>query len=253
MRLAGLVLLSTAVVSAQPAAEFEVATVKPAVTREINGFYTYPGGRIVAHGCTLHYLMEVAFGVQAFQVTGGPGWIEDDRFDVEAKPPASSRSAKSMPPYPKVPPNEEQRQMLEWLLVQRFGLKFHREDREGQAYFLIKGKNALKLTDSKDKNAYPWAGGLQGGGITGDGLAGTNESMADLAKRLRPYMGRPVLDRTGIEGAYDFRYEYRGGDEQPDAITVILASLQGIGLKLEPGKGPVETIVIDRASKPSAN
>ena len=143
--------------------------------------------------------------------------------------------------------------MLQSVLVERFQLRYHRETREGPVYFLVKGNKALKLVDSKDKNAYPWAGGIRGGMIVGDGLAGINESMEDLAKRLSRYLGGPVLDRTGLSGSFDFRSEYSSDDELPDVITMILASVRDIGLKLEASKGPVDGIVIEHAEKPSAN
>lgn len=232
---------------------FEVASVKPSTSGEMGGVYTYPGGRVAFRGCTLQYLIEQAFYIQPFQISGGPGWMQNERYDIEAKPPASSKLSQSMPPYSKAPLNDEQRQMLQSLLVERFQLKYHRETRDGPVYLLVKGNKASKLVDSKDKNAYPWAGGLRGGMISGDGLAGINESMKDLAKRLSPYLGRPVLDRTGISGSFDFRSEYPSDDGRPDVITMILASVQEIGLKLEASKGQVDSIVIEQAEKPSAN
>ena len=143
--------------------------------------------------------------------------------------------------------------MLQSLLVERFLLKFHRETREGAVYLLVKGNKPLKLVDTKEKDAYPWAGGLRGGGISGDGLAGTNASMEVLAKSLSWHVGRPVLDRTGLTGSFDFRTEYRSDEARPDVISSILASVQDLGLKLEASKGPVESIVIEHVEKPSAN
>ena len=143
--------------------------------------------------------------------------------------------------------------MLQSLLIERFGLKFHRETREGPMYLLAKGSKPLKLEEPKDKNAYPWAGSLGGGAIMGDGLAGSNESMGDLARRLSRYLRRPVLDRTELSGSYDFRVEYRSGEERPDIISMILTCVQNLGLKLEASKGPIETIVIEHAEKPSPN
>ena len=87
----------------------------------------------------------------------------------------------------------------------------------------------------------------------GDCLAGVNESMSDLARRLSRYLGRPVLDRTGLSGSFDFRTEYRSDDEHPDLITMILAAVQDLGLNLEASKGPIDTIVIEHAERPSAN
>jgi uncharacterized protein (TIGR03435 family) len=235
------------------APQFEVASVKPAATHEIGGARTYPGGRVEFRGCLLHYLIELAFDVQDFQVSGGPVWIASDRYDIDAKPPASSKSSQSRPPYSKAPMNEEQRQMLQSLLAERFHLNYHRESREGPVYLLVKTNKPLKMAEPQEKNAFPWSGSPAGGMITGDGLAGVNESMADLARRLGPYLGRPVLDRSGLTASYDFRTEYRPEGERPDVVSMIFACLQDLGLKLEASKGPIEAIVIEHAEKPSAN
>ena len=78
----------------------------------------------------------------------------------------------------------EQRQMLQSLLVDRFRLQYRRETRDGPVYLLVRGKKPLKMTDAKDKNGFSWSGGLGGGMVDGDGMAGENESMDDLARRL---------------------------------------------------------------------
>ena len=179
--------------------------------------------------------------------------MDDDRFDIEAKPPASSKSSQSVPSNSKTAPNEEQRQMVQSLLASRFQLKYRRENREGPVYLLTRGKGQLKMQDSKDKTAYPWSGGLGGGMIVGDGLRGINESMPDLAWRLSRYLGRPVLDQTGLSGSFDFRVAYSSEGPRPDVISMILATVQDLGLKLESSKGPVESIVIEHVEKPSAN
>ena len=145
--------------------------------------------------------------------------------------------------------------MLQTLLVDRFRLKYHRETKEGPIYVLVKGNNKLKLQDAKDKNDFPWAGSNRGGAIFGDGIAGINISMPLLATRLSRYLRRPVLDQTGLEGSFHFKFEYPlpSDDQRPDVITSIITSIQGIGLKLQTAKGPVDAIVIDYAEKPSAN
>ena len=134
---------------------FEVASVKPWASREVNGMYTYPGGRIECHGCTLQYLMMNAFNIQPFQLSGGPAWIDNERYEIQAKPPASSKSSQSTPPYAKAPPNEEQRQMLQSLLMDRFQLRDHRETREGPVYLLLKGKGALKMKMPRTRMPIP--------------------------------------------------------------------------------------------------
>ena len=157
-----------------------------------------------------------------------------------------------MPPFFKAPMTAEQREMLQSLLLERFHLQYRRETRDGPVYVLTRGNKPLKMTDLKDKNEYPWAGGPGGGGLMGDGLKGINESMDDLAWRLSPYLGRPVLNRTEISGSYDFLADYPLEDGRGDIIGMILATVKDVGLKLEAAKGPIETIVIEHAEKPSA-
>ena len=234
---------------------FEVASIKLSKTARgfVVGFFTYPGGKIIASACTLKYLMMEAFDVRSYQVTGGPGWINDDRYDIIAIPPASSRSSKLNPPYPKVPPNAEQRQMLQMLLEDRFQLRFHRVSKEGPVYVLVRGNRDLKLQDAENKDDFPWAGSIGGGAIMGDGIAGKNISMPQLSARLSGYLDRPVVDQTGLKGSYDFKYEYSTDESTFDVVSCIFASVQGIGLKLKAAKGPVETIIIDHVERPSEN
>jgi uncharacterized protein (TIGR03435 family) len=237
-------MLWAALLSAQPA--FEVASIKAGTGHEIGGVHNLPGGRIEFRGCTLEFLIQEAFEVHRFQVSGGTAWMRSERYDIDAKPPESSESSRSRPPYPKVPMNHEQLQMLQALLAERFQLQYRRDTREGPIYLLIKGSKPLGMTDSKDKNEFPWSR------VTARGLVGTNESMSDLAWRLSQDLERPVVDRTEIAGSFDFDVPYSAGDD-PDLVAETLATVQELGLKLEASKGPVETIVIERAEKPSAN
>ena len=239
--------------AARPA--FEVASVKLSTPDDrVIGLFTYPGGRITATNYTLEMLIEEAYGLQRFQISGGPRWIGDDRYNVVAKPPASSKSSKSMPPYEKAPPNDEQLLMLQTLLADRFHLQFHREMKEGPVYLLTVSNKELKMRPAKSAEDFPWVGRPGGSGtVAGSGIAGTNASMRLLAIRLTGYLRRPVQDQTGLKGAFDFKFELPAEDDQPDVIASIFASIQGLGLKLEAAKGPVETLVIDHAEKPAEN
>jgi uncharacterized protein (TIGR03435 family) len=240
----------------QQRAEFEVASVKPSGSSGgMIGWLVYPGGRVVIGHSTLQMLIEFAFDVQPFQVSGGPAWTRDYqyRYEIEARPPSASKSSQANPSTPKAPLNQEQREMLQALLIDRFNLQFHRETRQGPVYLLALGTRAPKLTEVKDKGEFEWVGSLQGAGINGDGLAGKNISMPVLAQRLSRYLKKPVFDQTGLKGFFDFRFEYATDEAQPDVTSSIVTSLQGIGLKLKPSQGPIATIVIDDAEKPSAN
>lgn len=231
---------------------FEVISVKPSAMQ--NGQYgiglaTFPGGRIRANMLTLDAFIREAFDIQNFQVVGGPQWIHDDNWDIEAKPPEGSKASQANPRIWKLPPNTDQRLMMQSLLADRFQMRWHRETREGAVFFLER-TDKLKLRDARDKEDYPWVGTARS---TGPGLWGLNATMPLLARRLSALIGRPIIDRTGLDGAFDFDFDLDRTWDGWDPASAVLASVRGIGLKLETGRGPVETLVIDAVERPGAN
>jgi uncharacterized protein (TIGR03435 family) len=237
--------------------QFEAASVRPSGPngRELNGFRIYAGGRIIAKGCRLQYLVMLALNVEHFQIEGLPDWasyVTGEGFDIQAVAPENSQSIHAQPAFSIDPPGDEERQMLLALLIDRFHLQFHRESREGQIYLLERGKGKLSLQPPSDKTRYPWVHGISGGWFR-DGIRGENTSMPQLAQRLSWRIERPVIDQTGLTGSFDF--EYRNNDENNDAdITgFLLTAMKEIGLELKSSKGPIETIVIDHVEQPSPN
>jgi uncharacterized protein (TIGR03435 family) len=190
-----------------------------------------------------------AFNVRSYQILNGGDSVDAQRYDIEAKPPETSLSSKLNPANLKDPPSDEQRQMLLSLLIDRFQLKFHRTTKEGPIYILTKSDKELKLHAPEDKTAYSWAGvGAH------SSFRGINITMSQLANRMSGWLERPVQDQTELQGSFDF--EYQTGDDYDLRIDVdssIIASLNGLGLKLKSSKGPVEAIVVDHVEKPSAN
>ena len=223
---------------------FEVASVKPTVhrARAVGTVRTFPGGRVSIEGSPLEHLIELALDVQRFQVAGGPDWMYIEGFDIEAKPPATFGTSAIGATL-----NAGQREMLLALLTERFQLRYRRETRDGPVYFLTRTNKKLKLEQPKNRDVLPWILGPE------TGISAGNVSMPLLAQRLSRWLDRPVIDRSGIEGAFDFKFEYDSPDPDRDIGASIQVSIQGLGLKLESGKGPVETIVIEHAEKPTAN
>ena len=168
-------------------------------------------------------------------------------------PPADSKSIHANPSISKLPMNDEQRQMLQMLLVDRFQLKYHRVERDGVVYLLVKTNKKLKLEPAKDKDGYPWAGSPEGGGFGANGIAGVSITMPQLVVRLSRVLEHPVIDKTGLQGAYDFKFQYLPDETNSDVTSSILFSIQQMGLKLESSKGPVETIVFDSVERPVGN
>jgi len=238
---------------------FEVATVKPtdptAATRTPIGWFTYPGGRLTITQLTLRQLVQLSYGVLHYQVTGGPGWTENDRFDITAKAPESSPATKFVPKSPKVTPPKEMLLMLRALLVDRFHLKLHTETKDVSAYALVAARSGPKLSQPKDPDEYsvvtfgrtdkedrPWT------------MQGHNASMAQLAARLAERYRRPVVDETGIMGQFDFHFEFAAEDAPTDAGPSLFSAIEEqAGLKLASIKAPQQTLVIDHAEKPAGN
>jgi uncharacterized protein (TIGR03435 family) len=155
---------------------------------------------------------------------------------------------------------------------------FHRENREMQVYTLVIAKNGSKLHEAKPGDTYPngikLATGPGGAGVMmmrgGPGgsftITAQGVPLSSFIPQLSGNSGRPIRDKTGLTGIYDFTLTYSldqnasasppNGQPPPTDATapsIFTAIQEQLGLKLEPGKGPVEVIVIDRAEKPSGN
>jgi uncharacterized protein (TIGR03435 family) len=251
---ASLAVLASCLAVAQDAATkpaFEVASVKPSPPQGGPmgiGLFTYPGGRIHATSYTLRMLIHDAYNLEMYKILGGPRWADDDRFDVEAKPPASSESSKFVPANFKSPPNPEMRQMLQALLAERFQLKVHTETRKESVYALVVAKGGPKLKQPASTTVQPFVSFFP------HGLSGENATMDQLVERMATIFGRPVLNHTGIQGNFDFLIDYPPDDAATDRTVLLLSAIQvQIGLKLETQPGSIDVIVIDRAEKPSRN
>jgi len=230
---------------AQPA--FEVASVKPSdpAARQGLDLRVLPGGRLHVTNLTARVLIREAYGVKLYQVSGGPSWLDSDRFDIEAKAEGD-------------PSRDQMMAMLRTLLEDRFQLKVHRENKEGSVYALvvIKGGSKLKEPKADDQPAFVRFG--RTGAASEKALTyvmwGHKASVMLIAERLGGELEKPVLDRTGIRGEFDFRIEYAADDAHPENGPSLFTAIQEqLGLKLESVKGSIETLVIDHAGKPSAN
>ena len=233
-----IVLLAMAVQAAGIAAQvpsFEVASVKPVnppagphlVSLIINH------GRLNIEAAELRQIVGLAYGIQRVRVVGGPGWADSDQFDIAAK--AESADAT----------RDEIRSMLQALLAERFKLVVHRETKEIPAYSLVlaKGGSKLKPAMPDRKSGLAHTTGPYGQRQT----VFEASSLRVLVNMLANTLGSPVVDRTGLDGLYDYTFEW------PDAGSSLFASLDQLGLKLEARKVPVEVLVVDHAERPSAN
>jgi len=218
-------------------------------------------GRFLVRSKTVHSLIVLAYGKDCDLFTfdllsGGPSWIRSERFDIEALIPEGTPAYTSRQFIKGDAPKLQE--MLKNLLEDRFKLVMHRDMKEMPGYFLtIKGK--AKLTASKEGDP-PRDGLTHPPEDPTMHLVGGKATMTDLALWLGRLTGRPVLDRTGITGEFNYDVKYVPVDNQPGAGTIGLvgpsiftAIQEELGLKLESTRVPLEILVIDRVEKPSEN
>jgi uncharacterized protein (TIGR03435 family) len=213
---------------------FDIATIKP----------HDPSGGVLAGTSisprrysgvgSLRSLIQTAYGVQDYQVSGGPSWVNTDLFEVDG------RAANPTP-------HDQMMLMLQTLLAERFKLAIHRETKVVPIYALVAAKNGPKLQEVKDKDKI-------GAMSAGRGMLRGQMTLTDLARYLSSSAGRPVVERTGLTAGFEINLRW-SPDNSPDApgASLFTAIQEQLGLKLESAKGPIETLVIDHAEKPSGN
>ena len=231
---------------------FEAAAIKRSASNNSNGStfeYQTGGGLRVLNG-TLRGLIESAYDIREFQIDGGPSWLNVDRFDVIA------RSESAPAPLSRADDMTATRIRLQALLANRFHLAVHREMRELQEYALVVDKGGLKVLAVPPTAAPNPRSGTQ---TTCGHMIATHATISSVLFGLSRQLRRPVIDRTGLTGRYDFELEWRPDigpcqDAANDNAPSIFTALQEqVGLRLESIRGPVETIVVDRAERPSEN
>lgn len=263
---------------------FEVASVKRTPPPEPNARVFYgpprggPGtsdpGQITWTNAALRNILMAAYDVQTYQVTA-PDWMGTERYDIVAKVPAGATKA-------------QVNVMWQNLLKERFGVVLHHESKEFPVDEMTVAKGGSKLKDTEDPNIEPFtpAAGptkpdkngrpqLNGSGAIMSIFPGPNGATAtmvarglppsEIAIRLANSLRRPVIDKTGLTGKYDFVLEFtpdlsgiplpagfstQDGNNATDPGTNIESAVEKqLGLKLTPAKGKLGVIVVDRAEK----
>jgi uncharacterized protein (TIGR03435 family) len=235
---------------------FEVATIKPNISgaASMQGL-TLQGRNFATRNSSLADLISFAYNVQVKQIVGGPDWMDKDRYDIAAVPEQEG-----------VPNGEQLKIMMRKLIVDRFAMKFHTDKKEMSAYVLTVGKIGQKLNPTQLKGPLPGISIRPGtGGIT---LNMVNATIGDFTGFLQILvLDRPVVDRTGIQGRFDYQCTFAPDDSQfnghppippqansADAAPGLFDAIQQqLGLKLDAEKTDVDVISIDHVEKPSQN
>lgn len=209
-------------------------------------------GRFLANHATLHMLIRVAYEVNDSQVIGGPEWVNQERYDVDARFLNGIDEAKflSLPMEERSRLIDQRKPMLQELWAERFKLKVHRETRNLPIYSLIVASGGPKMSPATPGDTYSSGFKLQGRAMGQgvwawqDHLFGQGVSMSALAQHLSQRLGHQVIDNTGLKGNFDFTLLWKAAENQA-ASTV--DSMEQLGLQLVPQTGPVEVVVIDHA------
>lgn len=254
---------------------FEVASIKPDQSGSGNRFIGFSDpGRYRATNIPAVSLIEIAYNVQRFQLSGGPSWINSQTYDVEAK--VDESVVAELQKLSDEQKEDRVRAMLRSLLADRFKLKVNQQKRELPIFALVIAKGGAKLTPTALSPASAnTAGQHSGWGIFPGKLKGTAITMNELARVLesQPVVGgRVIINDTKMDGSYDLTLEWApdsstlspratGGDQASDnpplaqttGPSIFTALQEQLGLKLERRKGPVDTVIIEHIEKPSEN
>jgi uncharacterized protein (TIGR03435 family) len=269
---------------------FEVASIKP--NRSGAGISTYsvrPGGRFIATNTTLKELILVTYQVLGFQLEGGPGWADSERYDINAK------AEGELPPLPPSLPSDDTPPvflMVRSLLADRFGLVIREETREMSRYALVvsrAGRLGPNLTASTLDCAAMRAARSGAARESGQRLvppppppppargerppcvaasmrgyhAASGVELSSLVRSLSRVLERAVVDETGLKGPFDWSLDYApdgvaparadgAAAPMPDDKPSLPAALQEqLGLKLETRRGPLRMLVIERVERPT--
>jgi len=236
---------------------FEIASVKPGDPNERRRGIGSRGTQLQVLNSSLKDMVGFAYDVENDQIFGGPKWIEADLYTIDARPNTAT-------PPPVLNDNAYVKLMLQSLLAERFELALHRETRIQPIYELVVAKGGPKLKGT----AGPDANGRQGIFGRPGYWAANNQGIGALVSTLSRQLGRPVSDKTGLTGKYDFTLTYTpelaqpvSGTPRSDALppvdpnvpSIFTALEEQLGLRLESARGSVDVLVVDNAERPDPN
>jgi uncharacterized protein (TIGR03435 family) len=207
--------------------------------------FTMPGGRFDAKATTLKFLLEWAYDLQPSQHSDGPAWFASDRYDIAAKAEGNA-------------PDRQMKLMVRTLLSERFHMKSHYEKKTVTALVLSAGKNPPRLFLPKEGELHamrftPEMGPDQKIAIYH--VSFTRFSLAELSDAFARQLGEVIVDKTGLDGAFDFTLDLAPDEHRPSPIdaSLLLSALHDqIGLTLKSEKTAVDYLVIDGIEKVAA-
>lgn len=263
---------SEAAASYVPTLTFDVASIRqsaPADSYDVTEYFPPHSSTLRVTNFDIQNLLFIAYGSDHYyQISGVPDSFFNAMFNIQAR--SDGSADEKLAKLSKEQSTLEQRHMLQVLLAERFHLKVHWETKEGNIYNLV-AKNASKLLNAKGESSN--AAELKAWGDhpipplyqRGDSRSGFDFvahgcSIEMIVNMLAMQFGRPVVDKTGLTGNYDFVLRYYGTragdrkDDDPNPLPPLEQAIQDqLGLKLEQAKGPIPILVVDHVERPSEN
>lgn len=229
-----------------PAFSFDAVTIKP--DPDGHALFKFSPDSFSMGGNPAWVLIRTAYGVLLEdEIVGLPGWARSEPISVEAK--IDQETAAALAKLPMLERWKQMQLMLQAMLADRFALKAHHESRESPIYVLTVAKGGAKMKKTAP-DGYGGDARYASGKVTAREI-----SLEALAANLSFTLGRKVVNKTGLEGGYDFTLDYApdGADPSDTRPSIFTALEEQLGLKLEPARGPVDVIVIDHIERPTAN
>lgn len=222
---------------------FLVASIKTSDPAEAREGFPLDGRHLSCFRESVDTILTIAYGVHTKQIVNAPEWLSKDHYDIEG-----------VADLPGVPNLQQQQQMWQKLLADRFHLVFHRETRELPIYAIRIAKDPPLLKLAEPGETINTGNSSNGGQRI---LKFRNMSMSGFALNMNWYVDRPIIDQTSLTGSYDFTLKWTFDDSEahdPDSAPSLFTAIkEQTGLKLDAIKGPAEVLVIDHIDKPSAN
>jgi uncharacterized protein (TIGR03435 family) len=244
----------------RPSYGYEVVTIHKAAPGQMNsGFGPGAHGGLRARNDSVMQLLTFAYDAREYQFVGAPDWTQTERFEIELTPDKSEIVVGRDTTVAELDGwLQRNRQRMQAVLRDRFGLVLRAETREHPLYALTVAKGGPKLAAPADPKS-----GVSFNINNGRQITARSASMEMLARSLAQLLGRYVRDETGLDGTYDFKMEFEPVNAAPPAgpetvnepvrPSIFAALAEQLGLRLESKKGPVPVFLIEKIEKPAEN
>ena len=225
----------------QSTTAFDAASVKASAPGAGGASWAGRGPQLIIQNYPLRDIILGAYGLRSYQLAGGPDWIDSTRFDIVGRAPEG------------VPRDTA---MLRTLLTDRFRLKTHTETRQIPVYSLVLARDDRRFGPQLRPSTLDCAVTRCTASVLSGKIQTNGYSMAQLAQLLTGNVDRMVIDRTGLTGVYDLELAWTPDTGAAEAVTrdapvLFTATVEQLGLKLQPAVGPVDVLVIDLVERPT--